>query len=111
MAIRLEGGFETSEFWQKVRESGTGLLKDADLNHWNVSIQPLTASIRERADVMERGDDGIAQSVNMERKELKLAIPHGRFEQTEEPHHFADMLIVETLMTLEEGDLEDIDRH
>ena len=49
MAIRLQGGYETSDFWREVRDIGNSKLAELGLSDWSVTVRPATASDAEHA--------------------------------------------------------------
>ena len=42
--IRLEGGFELTEYWIEVQQTGDDRLKESGFNDWVVTLRPLTAT-------------------------------------------------------------------
>ncbi len=53
MGIRLEGGYETNDFWREVRSVGDQILKGYGYDEWTVTLRP------KRALNVERGNDDL----------------------------------------------------
>ena len=53
MGIRLEGGYETNDFWRQVRSVGEQILKEYGYDEWTVTLRP------KRESKVEKGNDDL----------------------------------------------------
>ena len=85
MTIRLEGGYETNDFWREVQRVGNDILKDWGFSDWTVTLRPKTAADVESCsdDIAEEGAARVLTNANT--KELIIAgFQEDDFESEEE---------------------------
>ena len=70
--IRLEGKFESDEYWREVRQVGNERLDEFAFNDWVVTLRPLTVADSERA-----GASAEASAVNLSAATKTLDIALG----------------------------------
>jgi len=83
MGIRLEGGYETNDFWRQVRSVGDQILKKYGYDEWKVTLQPKRVSnVKGGNDDL---DDDASISIDPTTRQLTISgFNDGDFDSPEE---------------------------
>ena len=94
MGIRLEGGYETNDFWREVRSVGEQILEGYGYDEWTVTLQPKRASNVERGND-DLDDDDPSISIDPPTRQLTISgFNESDFDSPEEvvDRHIADLI-------------------
>ena len=94
MGIRLEGGYETNDFWREVRSVGDQILKGYGYDEWTVTLRPKRASIVQRGSD-DLDDDDASISIDPTTRQLTIwGFNEGDFDSPEEvvDRHIVDLI-------------------
>ena len=72
MGIRLEGGYETNDFWREVRSVGDPILKGYGYDEWTVTLRPKQPSNVERGND-DLDDDDPSISIDATTRQLTIS--------------------------------------
>ena len=72
MGIRLEGSYETNDFWREVRSVGDQILKRYGYDEWTVTLRPKRASNVGRGSD-DPDDDGASISIYPTTRQLTIS--------------------------------------
>ncbi len=94
MGIRLEGGYETNDFWREVQSVGDQILKRYGYDEWTVTLRPKRVSNVERAND-DLDDDDASISIDPTTRQLTIwGLNEGDFDSPEEvvDRHIVDLI-------------------
>ena len=94
MGIRLEGSYETNDFWRKVRSVGDQILKGYGYVEWTVTLGPKRASNVEGSDD-DLDDDDL--SINIDPTTRQLTIWGSNEGDFDSPKEVVDRQIVDLI--------------